>query len=411
MSDRTGNTLISARSFGNLDLAPFTSSITLNEAVNSQDKNDLYRFRLSQRSSLNLQLSGIQKGAKLRVELLTLKGKSDKVLRRIGRIEFSDLKPSSRRNSLTFIDRATASSRSTLSLNTLLNAGEYYLNIARIRSESQYQLQVTAKADSPIPPTAPPATPPATPPTTPPATGGGSPGSSNGSGGSSNPPTSLTTVLYDGDGLPQDDSWIRYGRLPLFGNPASQTAVTGGVTLNTQFSSTDPTRGYAGYSNYAPSPRTLTPQLVNSDFPTLDPNKGFTLSFRLSVNSEQSNPNRAGFSVILLGNNAQGIELGFKSNRIFAQSDTFTEAETATPSFSLNTAIDYQLAVQGNTYQLFANNSSILNGSLRSYQFNPVTSDPPLPFNPYSLKNFLFFGDNTDQGGANVTIGAISIAS
>ncbi|CCQ69463.1 hypothetical protein CWATWH0402_4468 [Crocosphaera watsonii WH 0402] len=38
-----------------------------------------------------------------------------------------------------------------------------------------------------------------------------------------------------------------------------------------------------------------------------------------------------------------------------------------------------------------ANNSQILNGSLRVYSFDPGTSNPPLgTFNPYEIPNFLF---------------------
>jgi hypothetical protein len=412
MPDRTGNTLLSAKQLTSLNATP----LSVKDAVNQQDKNDLYRFRLSERSSLNLQLSGVQKGAKLLVELLMLKGNPDKVLRKIGKIEFSSLKASAIRNNLTSITRAIVPGRTNQSITALLNTGEYYLRIARVKNQSRYQLQMSSVADTPIAPTTGGSLPVGgsteqTPPVV--VNDSGSGGSTPGdSGGTNPPPPSLTTrVLYDGNGLPQNESWLAYGQLPFFGNQASQTAGATGVTLNTQVNSTDPTKGYAGYSNYTVNLATFTPQAVNSTFPTLDPTKGFTLSFRLSVNSEQSNPNRAGFSLILLGNNAQGIELGFKSNRIFAQSDTFTEAETVTPGFGLNSAVDYKLAIQGSSYQLFANSSSILNGSLRSYQFNPATSDPPLPFNPYTVQNFLFLGDNTDQGGANVTIGNISIAA
>ena len=120
-----------------------------------------------------------------------------------------------------------------------------------------------------------------------------------------------------------------------------------------------------------------------------------------------SDSNRAGFSIILNSEDAKGIELGFKSDRIFAQSSTFTEDEKAT--FSTNALTDYKLAVKGDGYELFANNASLLKGALRTYPFDPATSSPPLPVSPYTLPSFLFLGDNTDQGSANVTLGAIDI--
>ncbi|WP_088889443.1 choice-of-anchor Y domain-containing protein [Leptolyngbya ohadii] len=433
MSDRAGNTLLSARRFN----PPDGTSIRFRDAVDQRDRDDLYRFRLGQRSSFDVQLSGVQKGARVLVEVLGLKGDRNPVLRRIGRVEFSRLKSPSIRNRLSLLTKGVAAGRAKLSLDTSLEPGEYYLRVAAVRSKSQYQLQITAKTDSTAPNFLPPVPEgnPSTgiPPAGQPPTGGtgdlgsGSPdggsgnsGSGNsgsgspgvGSGGTTNPPSNLTTtVLYSGVGLPQNQPWLTYGQLPLFGNSASQTIAPAGVTLSTQSGPPNATRGYAGYSNYTFNLATFAPQLVNNSFPALDSNRGFSLSFRLSVNAEQSNPNRSGFSVTLLNNSAQGIELGFKSNRIFAQSDTFTEAETVTPSFSLSSPIDYKLAVQGNGYQLFANNTQILNGQLRSYQFDPATSDPPLPFNAYRLPNFLFLGDNTDQGSTSVTLGNISIAA
>ncbi|NJL89458.1 MAG: cadherin-like domain-containing protein [Coleofasciculaceae cyanobacterium SM2_1_6] len=52
---------------------------------------------------------------------------------------------------------------------------------------------------------------------------------------------------------------------------------------------------------------------------------------------------------------------------------------------------------------------SLSNQPLINYNFNPATSTPPLPFNPYTSPNFLFFGDNTDQGNANFTISNITV--
>jgi hypothetical protein len=170
----------------------------------------------------------------------------------------------------------------------------------------------------------------------------------------------------------------------------------------------DLNKGYAGYSNY-----TVTPALklakVSSAFPTLDRTTGYSLSFKLVVTSEVSDSNRAGFSIILNSEDAKGIELGFKGDRIFAQSNTFTDTEDEKVTFSTNALTDFKLAVKGDGYELFANNASILKGALRTYQFDPATSNPPLPASPYALPSFLFLGDNTDQERANVTLGAIAI--
>ena len=76
-----------------------------------------------------------------------------------------------------------------------------------------------------------------------------------------------------------------------------------------------------------------------------------------------------------------------ESNAIFAQNDNFTRGEEV--SFSTSGNVDYELRVLGNQYKLLANNSQILNGSLRVYSFDPGTSNPPLgTFNPYEIPNF-----------------------
>ena len=86
-------------------------------------------------------------------------------------------------------------------------------------------------------------------------------------------------------------------------------------------------------------------------------------------------------------------------------------AETA--SFTTSTTNNYELKVDSSGYKLFANSGTlpILNGSLRTYNFTPATSNPPLPFNPYATENFLFLGDNTGQAHGNFTLGAVSVST
>lgn len=217
--------------------------------------------------------------------------------------------------------------------------------------------------------------------------------------------TGFTSFLYAGLGA-SDVRWLGYGEIPLkFG--FSATGV-GTPSLNTNLGSGN--KGYAGYSNYTLNiSRKLI--LVNQDFPILDRMTGFSVAFNVAVTDESSNANRAGFSVLVISDDGKGIELGFKqeesSDRIFAQSEDFTEAEEVNVDISAMT--HYVLTVQYDTYTLLADDTEILTGELRHYNFNPNTSSPPLSFNPYTSPNFLFFGDDTDQGHANFTLGPISI--
>jgi hypothetical protein len=220
----------------------------------------------------------------------------------------------------------------------------------------------------------------------------------------------VQVTLYNGTGLPdnQNPVWILPGALrSVFGFPVvvapSETIVSGGVQLNTAANNAE----YSGYSNYTYNFNTNQPQLVNSSFPTLDRTVGYSLSFNVALNSSTNNSNdRAAFSFIAISSDNQGIELGFESGLIFALSPNFVRAENT--AFNTSSSATYTLTVQGSGYTL-SNGSQTLSGSLRSYNFNPATSQPPLPFNPYTTSNSLFFGDNTGQESGTFTLGAVSV--
>jgi hypothetical protein len=255
-------------------------------------------------------------------------------------------------------------------------------------------------------------------------------------------------TLYDGSGSIEEQGWLIYGQVPLNESllpplPATISALlakqmsplaegVGTATLNTNLGKNS--RGYAGYANYqytiplesislTTKPAQILSsgsfELVNPDFPNLDRNQGFELAFNVAIKSESSKANRAGFSVIVIAQDGKGIELGFKReenfDRIFAQGEKFTEAEDTTKytnksiTLNLNKPTDYVLKIQGDGYTLLMNESEILSGKLRVYQFNPLKSSPKLPFNPYETPNFLFFGDDTDKGWAEFTFGMITI--
>ncbi|MGB7709757.1 MAG: DUF4347 domain-containing protein, partial [Microcoleus sp.] len=229
---------------------------------------------------------------------------------------------------------------------------------------------------------------------------------------------------------------LAYGQVPLpgFGGllPAGAFSPNTVAGINTaSVTAANNTTGYAGYTNYrytpatpAPTPSTFTP--ISATFPALDRTNGYSVSFNVAVTAENSNSDdRAGFSIISISSDAQtGIELAFTKRNlggtnggIFAQNGgtaasvpaLFTRGENA--AFDISTATNYKLVVQGNTYSLFAGGTAILtNQSLRNYTaFNPATSQPALPYNPYSQPSFLFFGDATDQASANFSLGPISV--
>ncbi|MBW4553043.1 MAG: hypothetical protein KME35_18320 [Aphanocapsa sp. GSE-SYN-MK-11-07L] len=225
-----------------------------------------------------------------------------------------------------------------------------------------------------------------------------------------NPAQGFSLSLYDGTNaaqpLPVNQGQLIGGAILSTGLPTflDETALSGtGVVVVSDGNGSE----YAGYANFIPIPPAGI--FVNPAFPALDPTVGYSLSFRVGFEVlTSSDPDRAGFSVTLVSSNGQGIELGFDPSSIFAQSDTFSAAERAL--FSTLSTTDYVVTVLGSNYQLSANGTPILAGSLRNYVFNPATSIPPLAFNPYTTNNFLFLGDNTGQGSSTFTFESAEIA-
>jgi hypothetical protein len=196
-------------------------------------------------------------------------------------------------------------------------------------------------------------------------------------------------TLYSGSGLPSAEPWLVYGFDSVTG--ASQTNVAGGVRLVTD----ETTR--AGYSNYNVIPTTA---LKNPAFPSLNRANGFELSFSLALTGESHTSNdRAGFSVILLGSDAKGIELGFWQNEIWAQNAGFIHGEGI--AFNTVPTQDYKLRIVNDNYTLSQGANQLLTGNLRSYGSSQ----------PYSLSNYIFLGDNTTSAQANALIGAIKLES
>jgi hypothetical protein len=143
-------------------------------------------------------------------------------------------------------------------------------------------------------------------------------------------------------------------------------------------------------------------------FPILDRTAGFQVNFTLQVEHEtHANQNRAGFSVIILGEDAKGVELGFWQDQIWAQSDDLTgglfkHGEGA--AFATTTGLtEYQATVTGDTYILTANAQPILSGPLRDYGKFDGFPDP------YETPNFLFLGDDTTSAQARVRLSFLSV--
>ncbi len=207
-------------------------------------------------------------------------------------------------------------------------------------------------------------------------------------------------VLYDGalGGTP-DEQLFEYAAANLIFPPQ---AVQATQTYSAPLTILDTTLEILDYAGYA-----ITPTLA----PVLTRTLGFTLNFTIRLDTETHGYNdRAGFSVILLGHDAQGIELAFWEDEIWAQADNplFTHAEGAAYD---TTAVltNYTLSIHDNAYQLTADSTLILTGTVRDYS----AWEPPLPGldDPYEQPNFIFFGDNTSSAQSETWFAYTSITT
>ena len=252
-------------------------------------------------------------------------------------------------------------------------------------------------------------------------------------------------------GLPKNGTWLAYqDSTSVAGGTATVTTGANGITLNSDGAA------YAGFSNYAvnyslnPLNPSITTSLRNPNFPVLDRSKGFLLSFSAQLNSESSGlvdrnldgkTDRSGFSVVLLSNDLKGIELGFRSDRIFAQEDGTIQVNTAlepdgtqanktrtlftqgefTTRVTTTSPTHYSIGILGDLYTLYSGGVAILSGQLRDYSaFQPqtITANVPIfgavsvvPPSPYRQKNLIFLGDNTSSAAASVTLSGIDITT
>ena len=151
---------------------------------------------------------------------------------------------------------------------------------------------------------------------------------------------------------------------------------------------------------------------------TLNRTQGFELAFNIQILAETHRgadrnrdgiADRAGFSVLILGEDARGIELGFWPNSIWAQADgnwpagqsLLTHAESAT--LSTQRMLHYRLQIKGDVYTLWVEDQPVLTGPVRDYAAFEGFPDV------YAVPDLIFMGDNSGSGQARVAIQEIRV--
>lgn len=231
---------------------------------------------------------------------------------------------------------------------------------------------------------------------------------------------SLTLYNAALGGFPASQGSLAFGNVGT--TPATETpfAATQSSPAFTRLDSTSNAATYAGYSNRTatvgtsadPPFFTLTPgDYVNSAFPTLDRTSGFTLSFTIRQNSQSSQSAvRAGFSVILLGSDSRGVELGFAGSTIFSQAPGFTSAAESVTGANIGTLTGsltaYTLNITGNTYTLATAGTTLLTGGVKDY-----TAATGFAGNVYRSTNFVFLGDDTTSAAGSTDFAFVAITT
>jgi hypothetical protein len=192
-------------------------------------------------------------------------------------------------------------------------------------------------------------------------------------------------VLFDATtGLAPGEQGLQFFGL----GPVTQTVMLDATTLDTQ-------AAISAQAGYITSTASLTAQ------------PPARLRFTVSISAEtHSRDNRAGFSVIALGKDARGIELGFWRDRIWAQEGgalprLFTQAESAV--FQPGQRTTYVLQLDASGYILRANGVALLSGPLRSYAAFDGFPDP------YESPGFVFLGDNTSSASAEIALHSVTM--
>ncbi len=213
-----------------------------------------------------------------------------------------------------------------------------------------------------------------------------------------------TVVLYDAErGTTPDQQGWAYVTRPVLVAKAQRSFSNGLTRLDTT-----PVMGeWAGFISRL---NVRNVSLAHPQMPDLDRAAGYTVRFRVRVVEEKhKDSDRAGFCIVVVGNDLWSIELDFWTGEIWAQSGpnplnpdepffthTVERKEVDTTQLTL-----YELRVTGDTYSLWSNGEQLLSGPLRNYSghWHPA----------YSQANTIFFGDNSSRGSAIVDIGNVEV--
>ncbi len=143
--DGAGSSLRSANNIGKLG---FTSKAR-QDGLSASDTNDLYRFQVTQRSRVKLDLSGLSRSSNADIELFKLPQGSQSTLKSIGGIAFPRLTRKQLSQFFKLVGRSRKSGSQNETIAVTLAPGDYCIRVVRKQGKSAYSLRLAATNPSP----------------------------------------------------------------------------------------------------------------------------------------------------------------------------------------------------------------------------------------------------------------------
>ena len=215
-------------------------------------------------------------------------------------------------------------------------------------------------------------------------------------------PASLVT-LYDSTqgSLPQEQDWLDYAA-----TDGIDALLTGG---GTSVDTTGETAAKAGFSthSFTTNGSSASWTLKNGDLPALDAGDTIGLAFDLQLLEESRDvdiDSRAGFTLVLLDQFLNGIEINFWSDVIWAQGSGH-DGPAERVDFDTGTDLArYEVGIFADDYGVWANGTRVLWGPLRRFD-----ADALLP-GLHGTPSMIYLGDASTDAESKYLLGDVTLS-
>lgn len=176
---------------------PGNGKFTFKDAIGMNDADDLYRMKLGASSNLNLKVKGLRVDTD--VEVYSFDQPKKKVLKKIGKTDFSDIKSKLVDKFLNVEADGSSAGSKKIKLKTDLEANQYYIRVTSSDTDKESKYKVVMKATELPQPEEPPITDTSGGDTTSDPTGDTTGGTGGGTGGDTGGGTPAPTIPPDGN--------------------------------------------------------------------------------------------------------------------------------------------------------------------------------------------------------------------